>query len=377
MSDLSIVIDNEKEDKEYEEEKKDENSKDEEKINNKDNKEKEKKVKNEYEWTKNEFSMIYSTYTKLSINSAKLLDVARSCKKKDSILQYVVVVLGLAASFVSAIPGIDNTLKAYITSSFTLMTAIIGGIMSKKQYGQKAGQYYSAYQEYKDILTTIDNIMVTFKSDRKYEIFNYHISKVESKYEILLPTNVVNEDIITNDCRTRFNQVHGRLDKIENEKIKKDEEEKEMKSLEKYKKFIDYKSYIYLHERKLKMYKEYVISSTDKGMKILDCYEYENYCRINFPGIYNDLSKKYDDYIKEQIKGYYISKVPLLFDKDKIEMELTTKRYLNLDRKEFTKKIYDKFIEYQHNIKNTEYFLNKEIEDTDILDIYYLDKIDI
>lgn len=328
-------------------------------------------IKYEYEWTKNEFSMIYSTYKKISINSAKLLEVAKSCKKKDSILQYIVVVLGLAASFVSAIPGIENTLKSYITSSFTLITAIVGGMMSKKKYGQKAGLYYSAYQEYKDILTTIDNIMVTFKSDRKYEIFNYHISKIESKYEILLPTKFVDDQEIENDCREKFNQVHGRLDKIENDKKKKQEEEKEIKSLEKYKKFIDYKSYIYLHERKLKMYKDYVDGSESKNVKVLDCYEYENYCRINYPDIFSDLIKKYDEYVKNQLKSYYISKNPLIFDKEKIEMELSTKRYLNLERNDFTKKVYDKFIYYQNIIKDGNY------DENNLLDIYYLDEIDL
>jgi hypothetical protein len=318
-------------------------------------------VDQQHQWTINEFKIIRQTYERLTINSTRLLENAKVCKTKESVLQYLIVVLGLSSSFLSALPGIDNTIRTYITSTFTLLVAIIGGWMSKKTYGQKAGKYYSAYQEYKDLVTTIDNIMVSLQSDRNYETFNYHISKVESKYEIFLPVDYVDTQKITKECETKFDTVFQRFATIDKEKL-----------LEKYKSFIDRKSYIYLHECKLKMYRGYVFKEKVRDHTeindILDCYDYENFCRIHYPDKYKNLTKVYDEYVKSQLACYYKLDD---FNNEKIEIELSTKKIMSVDEREFTRRVHEKFTEYQSNIKQREY--NEEEKDESIDENYSLD----
>lgn len=301
-----------------------------------------------YDWTPNEFYMLRSTYERLSINSARLLETAKTCKTRESTFQYLIVLLGLSSSFISALPGINETVRAYITSAFTLTSAIIGGFMSKKRYGQKAGKYYSAYQEYKDLLTAIDNIMVSLKSDRSYESFNYFISKIESKYEIFLPVDIINVEKIKSECDYKFSTVKSRFERLEQEKIN-----------QKYKNFIDRKSYIYLHECKLKMYRTYVykIKVEKKNEKIMGCYEYEDWCRINHPEKYKTFTKVYDDYVKSQISRYYDYGE---YNAQKIDLELSTKKVMSVNEKEFIRIIYDKFIEYQNAIKDSQYEKGEE-----------------
>ena len=77
---------------------------------------------NNYEWTFDEFKMIESTYERLSINSANLLEIAKSCKSKESFMQYTIVLLGLTSSFMSALPGISDGIRTYIVSIFTLLS---------------------------------------------------------------------------------------------------------------------------------------------------------------------------------------------------------------------------------------------------------------
>ena len=54
--------------------------------------------------------------------------------------------------------------KTYLIYIFTLGITLIGGINSIKKFGQNSGKYYSAYQEYKELITYINNIFVTLKA---------------------------------------------------------------------------------------------------------------------------------------------------------------------------------------------------------------------
>lgn len=216
--------------------------------------------------------------------------------------------------------------------------------MSKKAYGQKAGKYYSAYQEYKDLLTIIDNIMVTLKSDRDYESFNYLVSKVEGKYEIFLPIDVIDVQKIQEECDKKFLTLHLRLADLEKQKQR-----------DKYKLFIDRKSYIYLHECKLKLYRRYVFQEKyeKKSQKVFGCYEYEDWCRIHYPEMYTNWTNTFDSYVKAQIGRFLLANGD--YNSKNIELEMSTRRMMSLPEREFTRLIHEKFISYQNIIRSQEY----------------------
>lgn len=309
-------------------------------------KEKERESEKEkVQWSLPEFDMLRTTYERLSINSARLLETAKSCKNKESVLQYLVVLLGLASSFIAALPGINDTVRAYFTSTFTLISALIGGWMSKKAYGQKAGKYYSAYQEYKDLITNMDNIIVTMKSDRDYESFNYMVSKVENKYEIFLPIDAIDVDRIHAECVFKFGSLQTRLAEIAQEKTR-----------QRYKLFIDRKAYIYLHESKLSLYRQYVYTEKfeKKSEKIFSCYEYEDWCRIHYPEKYKEYTLEYDRYVKAQTSRFMIANGSD-YNSHKIELEISTRRMMSLPEREFTRIVHEKFLEHQNRIRTQEY----------------------
>lgn len=307
-----------------------------------------------FDWSENDFIMLRTTYERLSVNSARLLETAKTCKHKESVLQYLIVLLGLSSSFVSALPGINETARAYVTSAFTLLTALIGGWMSKKEYGRKSGKFYSAYQEYKDLLTLIDNIMVTLKSDRDYESFNYLVSKVESKYEIFLPIDVIDEKKIKDECAYKFTNLNRRFADMEKEKTKT-----------RYKQFMDRKSYIYLHECKLSLYRQYVFSEKflKKSVKVFGCYEYEDWCRIHFPEKYQEYTRVYDKYVKSQTARFYLPNGD--FDAEKINNELATRRVMSLSERDFSRTIHDRFITLQNRIRDQEYTEHDQAQRSD------------
>lgn len=298
-----------------------------------------------YEWTLTEFNMLESTYEKLSLNCARLLETSKRSNYKENVMQYLVVILGLTSSFVAALPGINETVRAYITSSFTLLTAILTGWMSKKAYGQKGGKYYSAYQEYKDLLTNIDNIMVTLKSDRDYESFNFLISKIEAKYEIFLPIDEIDELKIRERCKEKFLHLHRRFQELEREKVK-----------EKYKLFINRKSYIYMYEAKLNLYRQYVYYEkvVKKSTRIFSCSEYEDWCRIHFPERYQEITRNYDRYVKRQTERFFLAN-GTDHNTQAIETELSTRRTMSLPDTEFHRLIHERFVEFQNQIRNKEY----------------------
>lgn len=297
-----------------------------------------------YEWSLTEFNMLQATYEKLSVNSARLLETSQRCNHKENVMQYLVVILGLTSSFVAALPGINETVRAYITSSFTLLTAILTGWMTKKEYGKKSGKYYSAYQEYKDLITNIDNIMVTLKSDRDYESFNFLISKIESKYEIFLPIDEIDAMRIRTKCKEKFEHLHRRFDDLKKEKVK-----------EKYKLFVDRKSYIYQHESKLNLYRQYVYVEkfVKKSPKILSSTEYEDWCRIHFPERYQEIMRTHDRYVTRQRERFFLANGD--FNTQVIEMEISTRRTMSLPDREFHRLIHERFVNFQNQIRDREY----------------------
>lgn len=302
-------------------------------------------------WSVREFEMMRPTYYRLSLNSARLLEIAKQCKAKESTMHYMVVILSLTSSFVAALQGINETVRAYITSAFTLISALLSGWMSKKGYGQRAGKYYSAYQEYKDLLTILDNVMVSLKSDRDYESFNYLISKVEGKYEIILPIDIIDVERIERNCTEKFHVVERRVADAEREAIRTV-----------HKKFIDRKSYVYQHESKLNMYRQYIFHETVKNNRtasnLLTCTEYEDWCRTNHSEKYREITRVYDRYVQQQIGRFYLLNGE--FNTSKIELELATHPIFALSDAEFYLTVNDKFLLLQQRIRDRTYELTDE-----------------
>ena len=320
-------------------------------------------IDKELNWSKTDIEYIKPKYIKLIDNSTTLLKMAKQKEKIDSTLQILVVIFGIISSFIMNISGIDDMVKTYLISIFTLGITLIGGINSIKKFGQNSGKYYSAYQEYKELITYINNIFVTLKADHTYEQLNNQINKKESKYEIMLPKSSIREiGIIEKQVEDEYTRAIASI----NNRYKLIEEEnrlsEELTKKELYRNIIKKKSYIFLQEIRLKLYREYVvktkISNSGDPISILDLSSYENYFRTNKVKTYNQIVYRYKAYIDQQLATYIISKSDngdINYDYGQIERELINDLLLRYETNLFYNIINNKVKDYEKEIIEAEY----------------------
>ena len=320
-------------------------------------------ISKDYEWTKTDIEYIKPKYVKLINNSLILLRMAKQKEKVDSVLQILVVIFGIISSFIINISSIDDLAKTYLISIFTLGTTLIGGINSIKKFGQNSGKYYSAYQEYKELITYINNIFVRLKADQTYEQLNNQITKKESKFEIMLPQSSIKNIVsIEKEVELEFEKA---CKNIENNYILMERETKikeEIAKRELYRKIIEKKSYIFLQEIRLKLYREYVMntklnSDEDEAISVLDLNSYENYFRTNKVKTYNQIVYRYKEYIDQQLATYIISKTDneTIYDYSQIERELLNDLLLRYETNLFYNIVNNKVKEYEKEIIATKY----------------------
>jgi hypothetical protein len=320
-------------------------------------------IDKELNWSKTDIEYIKPKYIKLIDNSTTLLKMAKQKEKIDSTLQILVVIFGIISSFIMNISGIDDMAKTYLISIFTLGITLIGGINSIKKFGQNSGKYYSAYQEYKELITYINNIFVTLKADHTYEQLNNQINKKESKYEIMLPKSSIREiGTIEKQVEDEYTRA---IASINNRYKLIDEENRlseELTKKELYRNIIKKKSYIFLQEIRLKLYREYVvktkISNNGDPISILDLSSYENYFRTNKVKTYNQIVYRYKAYIDQQLATYIISKTDngdINYDYGQIERELINDLLLRYETNLFYNIINNKVKDYEKEIIEAEY----------------------
>jgi hypothetical protein len=307
----------------------------------------------EYEWSDSEIKMITVKYKRILEDSAYLLNYAVTLDTIDTYLQMSIVLLGLTAGFVTALTNIDESVRTYIGSIFSLVSSIIAGMMSIKKYGTTSGKYYGAYQDYKELSTSLNNLLIRLKTDQKYEQLNIYIARKEAKYEILFPKNRLTNEKIKTECAFLSTITEQNLNRRSLEQSEKILKEKEAKQNERCHTFIERKSYIYLHEIKLQLYKRYVETARQRDEKeiILDFENYENYFRIKHVEQYTLITDKYSEYQQRQLQMYYTD---TSYNYEKIEKEIASSPLMRMPEAIFCKKIIHCFHEHLNTIKSGE-----------------------
>jgi len=327
-------------------------------------------IDKDFYWSKTDIESIKPKYAKLIANSHLLLKMAKQKEKIDSILQILVVIFGIISSFVMNISSISDISKTYLISIFTLGTTLIGGVNSIKKFGQNSGKYYSAYQEYKELTTYINNLFVRLKADQTYEQLNNQITKKESKYEIMLPQNKY-IDAHAIDCAVN-EEYKKACEHIENNILLEQKQKKlkeDMAKQELYKTVAEKKSYIFLQEIRLKLYREYVMKtkieakeSGNETISILDLDSYENYFRTNRIKTYYTIVDRYKTHIDQQLAPYILSRNgnEIIYDYGYIERELINDLLLRYDNNLFYSIISNRVREYEKEIMETDYTSDDE-----------------
>jgi hypothetical protein len=305
----------------------------------------------EYEWEANELALIRSKYKAILEDSSYLLNYAVYQDTVNNCLQIIIVILGLIAGFVSAISGIDASVKTYIGSVFSLLSSLLAGVMSIKKFGTNSGRYYGAYQEYKELATYMNNLLITLKADQKYEQLNILIARKEAKYEIMFPKNKISLEKITVACAALSTLTESNLASRTAEranKVKKEELDKQDRHC---RQFMDRKAYIFLHEIKLQLYKTYVEQARARDTRevILDFENYENYFRVKHVEQFQAITEKYNEYQRRQLCAYYTAEE--VYHHTKIEEEIGSSPLLRMPDNVFYQKVLHRFHEHTKTIK--------------------------
>lgn len=260
----------------------------------------------EYEYNSQEIKQIKERYKQLLIGSKLFLSTSKKYNSIDQFSKILIFLLGLITSFISAISGIDDTSKVYITSSFTLLSSIIAGIVTIKKYGQESGKYYAAYGEYKELSGMLNNILTSFKSEHKYSQLNNMITQKEKKFEQMLPRNKKQEEYENKLLEELDIIIDSELSKREDIKNKEKKEKEEEQVLGRCKQFLEKKRLLFLYESMCEYYLKYVKEQKEKDEPIMTSfYQLEQYLRQHLPEKWKEWIKCSELYQHVQLSIYY------------------------------------------------------------------------
>ena len=315
-----------------------------------------------YDYEASEISMMQTKYQSIMEDSSYLLNHAVYLDTVNNTMQITIVILGLIAGFVSAISGIDAVVKTYIGSVFSLLTSMIAGVMSIKKFGVNSGRYYAAYQEYKELATYLNNLLLSLRADQKFQDLNLSIAGIEAKYEIMFPKNKVSLEKVLVACNTLKELTEQSMVKRDQDRDAKLKNDLAAKKLARARLFLDRKAFIYLHEIKLQLYKRYVETAHARDSKevILDFENYENYFRVKHVEQFQVITDTYNDYQRRQLQAYRLATDGETFNYAKIDEELNSVPLFRMPEKLFYQKVLHRFHEHLKTIKE------KTGTDTDI-----------
>lgn len=171
------------------------------------------KIENKISYDQTQIYMLNKRFKRLHSDAAKLLHQSQQNSRVSMAIKILIIFLGLTTSYISAFSGVDDNSKTYITTMFSLSSALLSGLTSIKNFSKDSARFYEGYIAYLEKATSIEPIFYTFSGNIPFEELITGIDKIITKYE-----GVINK---THDEHV----IHGtrRYKKIENlvfEKIK-------------------------------------------------------------------------------------------------------------------------------------------------------------
>lgn len=314
---------------------------------------------NLYTFNDTEILQIKDRYKQLLFSSKQFLSLSKQYNLFDQSAKISILILSLITSFINAISGIDPTIRTYLTSSFTLCSSIIAGIVTIKKFGQESGQYFAAYGEYKELTTLLNNILTSFNSEQSYNQLNNLITQKEKKYELLLPSKKETEQYDYELLNHLDIMVNTEINKRkETDKTKKEKEE-ETKWLAHYNIFLERKKTIFLFESMCEYFNNYVKIQKEKNEPIISSfYQLEQLMRQKETEKYKDWVKCSSFYQTVQLSIYFKNpQKPISLDnldQDKINLEWNHSPLLQYTDTEFNDKCKEKLYYYEQLILSEE-----------------------
>lgn len=145
---------------------------------------------NNFNLSPNQISELKKISLILSKNSNDILQRAKAQNKLSIICQIVMIILGIATSYISAVSGMPDIVKTYTVSVLSMINACVSSIYSLMKFSKTATLMYTAHKEIREKLNKINTSIVNMSSNESFESLMYTSDKIMSKYDIFTPITI-------------------------------------------------------------------------------------------------------------------------------------------------------------------------------------------
>ena len=122
-------------------------------------------------------------FQRLHRDAVKLLSKSQLYDKITRIIKGIVIVFSLSSSYLSAISGVDEYIKSYLITSFSLLCALVSGISSIKNYSSESTRLYMGYTHYLLKCSEVEQVFYHFQGTMPYDELILSIDKLFTEYE--------------------------------------------------------------------------------------------------------------------------------------------------------------------------------------------------
>jgi hypothetical protein len=147
-------------------------------------------------------------YDRMYRDSVSMLQESKRYERLSLACKIGIVGLGLVTSYVSAISGVSAELKNFVSTSFSLASALISGYSTAVNHSKKAALLYEGYTAYQDFCTDLYSTFLYFESSRSFDELMDVTDKLIKRYEGTLEKSVnQNQD----NCILHIKQVDSMI----------------------------------------------------------------------------------------------------------------------------------------------------------------------
>ena len=133
-------------------------------------------------------------FQRLHRDAVKLLSKSQLYDKITRIIKGIVIVFSLSSSYLSAISGVDEYIKSYLITSFSLLCALVSGISSIKNYSSESTRLYMGYTHYLLKCSEVEQVFYHFQGTMPYDELILSIDKLFTVYERDIEKTIIQQE---------------------------------------------------------------------------------------------------------------------------------------------------------------------------------------
>lgn len=133
-------------------------------------------------------------FQRLHRDAVKLLSKSQLYDRITRIIKGIVIVFSLSSSYLSAISGVDEYIKSYLITSFSLLCALVSGISSIKNYSSESTRLYMGYTHYLLKCSEVEQVFYHFQGTMPYDELILSIDKLFTEYERDIEKTIIQQE---------------------------------------------------------------------------------------------------------------------------------------------------------------------------------------